>query len=517
MMKSSCAFALLFLGLVTISNAFVPNKNAARTFVKLPLRATKAPPSEEAPPSSSGDGATTEGNNKSPRLVAVQALTYKKGGDFPLDRLEVSPAFRKDLSVRDRSYARLLVTTVERRRGQIDKVLDFCQEKKTSPSKKLSRIDSLVQNVLRIGAAQLLFLNTPSHAAVMETVQVLRMEKEANVKETRIKFVNAVLRKIARERETILETAGAANESENVAPWLLDEWREAWGEEATQRIIAAAMSETPRCLSIRAGQTQAVQEAFEDAIVLPQGSIQITEPPQGAVAFWPLYQEGAWWMQDVSATIPALALYQALRGEKDSVQDVHVVDMCSAPGGKTAQLCNFGFRVTAIEKSQRRSKRLVENQKRLDLNCDIVISDAVDWMPHDTSVAGVLLDVPCTATGTCSKRPDVLRKKQEFDDLLDIQYRLACHAVNVLDVEGVLVYATCSLLKQESEDQIRKLLARDDAVKLETIPFQVGEIPGFDGAIDENGWIRVLPGSLSLDESVRQCDGFFVARLRRIQ
>lgn len=200
---------------------------------------------------------------------------------------------------------------------------------------------------------------------------------------------------------------------------------------------------------------------------------------------------------------------------------MHVVDCCASPGGKSAQLCNFGFKVTAIEKSERRSRRLEENRERLGLKWDAVVADATDWIP-DSPVMGVLLDVPCTATGTGSKRPDVLRRDaDDLDELLDIQYRLACHAAdNILDVGGILVYATCSLLKCESEDQVAKLLSRHaegtSKTQLETVPFGPGEIGGFDGTIDSNGWIRVLPGCPDLQEDLRHCcDGFFVARLRR--
>jgi 16S rRNA (cytosine967-C5)-methyltransferase len=331
------------------------------------------------------------------------------------------------------------------------------------------------------------------------------------------------LRRISRESESILHAAEAVNEAENVAPWLLREWEKAWGEEATEGIIRSAMSETPRCLTVRVGEQnradhiENVMSAFENAHILPQGSICIDEPPPGAVSAWPLFEEGAWWLQDVSATIPAIGLYESLKDEHGSVSGLHVVDMCAAPGGKTAQLCNYGFKVTAIEKSERRSKRLRENRNRLQMDWDLVVMDALDWTPStDSTIDGMLLDVPCTATGTCSKRPDVLRKAESYDELLGAQYLLACHAADILKIGGILVYATCSLLKQESEDQVTKLLNRDAFVKLEVVPFQPKEIPGFEEAIDDNGWVRVLPGSPKLDERMRQCDGFFVARLRRI-
>ena len=136
-----------------------------------------------------------------------------------------------------------------------------------------------------------------------------------------------------------------------------------------------------------------------------------------------------------------------------------------------------------------------------------------EWNPEEgTEIAGVLVDVPCSATGTGNKRPDVLRKDGDLGNLIETQSMLANHcADNILESGGIMVYATCSLLKRESEDQVQALLSRGT---MKTLPFTKGEIRGFDDAIDENGWLRVLPGVL--DGELKQCDGFFVARLEKL-
>jgi 16S rRNA (cytosine967-C5)-methyltransferase len=445
----------------------------------------------------------------SPRYLATKALT-SRAGSFSVDRMEQDRDFANS-DIRDRSFARLLLTTTERRLGQIDKVIAACL------SKTKANINPFVKNVLRIGAAQILFLDTPSHAAVGETVEVLREHKKSL--ESQIKFVNAILRRMSREKDSLLALTDA---SDNVTPWLLKEWKESWGPEATERIVACAMQESPRCLTIKQpmGAGVFIQQFVEQlpaAQLLPQGSVQIIDPPAGPITSWPLYGEGSWWLQDPSATLPALVLYRALCNENDAPENMHVVDLCASPGGKTAQLCNFGFKVTAVEISERRSRRLKKNMARLNMDFELVIADGSEWVPTDP-VSGVLVDAPCTATGTASKRPDVLRKDPSFEDLLDTQFRLACHAADeIIEVGGILIYATCSLLKQESEDQVAKLLARESSTQLETVPLQEDEVPGFGGAIDENGWLRILPGSPGLDQSLAQCDGFFVARLRRIR
>jgi len=465
---------------------------------------------------------SSQGDLVSARYLAVKALTPRKGSTaFAVDRLESNISFSK-LSTRDRSFCRLLVTTTERRLGQIDKVLSQCQ-KEAQKKKKWSRVDHYIQGVLRVGAVQLLFLGVSPHAAVKETVDLLRLDSAVKVPESKIKFVNAVLRRLSRQGGELLASTKV---TDNAAPWLVEEWKRTWGEEATARIVAAAMEETPRCLTIRQKpgmskdarqmQSEHVASYFEESETLSQGSLRILKPPRGSVSHWPLYDTGAYWLQDVSSTLPATALYHALSdGGKKSVEGLKVVDMCAAPGGKTAQLCNFGFSVTAVEASSKRCERLRQNMKRLNMECDVAVADGTEWIP-EKAVAGVLLDAPCTATGTGSKQPDVLRRDSDYSDLLKTQYDLLCNAVdNVLWPGGILVYATCSLLKDEGEEQIAKLLERRDGGKVETLPIEPGDIPGFDGAIDENGWLRVLPGALP--EALGQCDGFFVARLRRVK
>jgi 16S rRNA (cytosine967-C5)-methyltransferase len=222
----------------------------------------------------------------------------------------------------------------------------------------------------------------------------------------------------------------------------------------------------------------------------------------------------------VSATLPALAVRSAMTvSEAFRRHDpITVVDLCAAPGGKTAQLCDFGVfdTVIAVEKSKSRVKRLEENKARLKLDFEVVVADGSTWNPTQKAHA-VLLDAPCTATGTASKRPDVLRRSENYEDLVETQFRLACNAVdNILSEGGILVYATCSLLKQESEHQILRLLDSYPGV-MEQLPIQEGELPGFDSCINAtHGWVRVLPGDPELVASgMDPCDGFFVARLRK--
>jgi 16S rRNA (cytosine967-C5)-methyltransferase len=347
---------------------------------------------------------------------------------------------------------------------------------------------------------------------------------------SQINFVNAVLRSIDREGQEALE---ATSVYDNVEPWLVQNWIDSYGDENTKAIVEAAMAQSPIFISVnhepqstaaeREVKLERIREEFSteeglEAELLPHGCIRVPEQSFGSVSTWPGYEEGHWWVQDPSATLPALALFNSLTKEGNGVEDLRVVDLCSAPGGKTAQLCSLGFgKVTAVEVSARRTKPLNENLARLHMKelCQVVVADGRDWKPEDNAkVDGVLVDAPCSATGVGSRRPDVLRKSPELEELTRIQKELAVHTVDeLLDIGGIMVYATCSLLKEESEDQMNWLLSRNEGAEVETIPFLPDEIPGFDDAIDKNGWLRVIPGVLP--GTLKFCDGFFVARLRR--
>ena len=345
-----------------------------------------------------------------------------------------------------------------------------------------------------------------------------------------------MLRSIDRDGQEILVSKTSVYD--NVEPWLVKEWIDAYGEAKTEMIVEASMHQSPIFLSVNNAQGSVEEDQRQkkldhvaevlNATVLPHGSLKMSEGMKvgvnGMVSSWPMYEEGEWWVQDASAALPAIALSNVLGGEKDKDQRIakgqlHVVDLCSAPGGKTAQLCSLGFgRVTAVEFSARRSKALQDNLKRLKMTeiCTVKVADGREWKPDDGSkIHGVLVDAPCSATGVGSRRPDVLRKSPDLEELTSVQRELTAHAADeLLEPGGILVYATCSLLKQESEDQMNWLLSRTEGADVETIPFVPGEIPGFDDAIDENGWLRVLPGVLP--GALSACDGFFVGRFRRL-
>ena len=277
---------------------------------------------------------------------------------------------------------------------------------------------------------------------------------------------------------------------------------------------------TPHYLDLTFKTNPPNLEGFDDKEiaynVMENGSVRVHDF-NGLVKDIPGYDAGEWWVQSLSASTPALGLISSLKPSHQGTSSLHVGDMCAAPGGKTSQLLSAGFKVTAIESSMKRIKRLNENLDRLNLstNCNIENLLGQEWEPA-SPIDGILLDAPCSATGTGIRRPDILQKQSDdIEGLLITQKALCEHCVdNVLKKGGILVYSTCSILREESEDQMKALIARESQTKLRTIPFMKGEIPGFDSAIDENGWLRVLPGCQ--EGYIQDCDGFFVARLEKL-
>jgi 16S rRNA (cytosine967-C5)-methyltransferase len=238
------------------------------------------------------------------------------------------------------------------------------------------------------------------------------------------------------------------------------------------------------------------------ATLLPTGSLRL--PLDGLIESLPGFAEGAWWVQDAAAALPARLL--------GDVAAKRVIDLCAAPGGKTAQLVQAGAEVTAVDRSPARNKRLHENLARLDLAAQIVVADAAEWT-HDAFDA-VLLDAPCTATGTIRRHPDIawLKQEQDITTLTALQDRLLRRATSLLKPGGTLVYCTCSLEPEEGELAIARLLAGESALR--RAPIMGSEVAGRAELITPAGDLRTLPCHLPhADPRMAGMDGFFAARL----
>ena len=411
-------------------------------------------------------------------LALVQAGVARRGG---LEEALAQPAFTA-LAPRERAFARALAGTVLRRLGALDKALDA---KLKSPPPDGARW------LLRLGAAQVLYMDVAAHAAVSVTVD---QAAQANATRPYKGLINAVLRGLGRDE------AQAADPLAHAPPWLLARWRAAYGE-ATARAIAAEIAREPDAdLSLRAPADEALIAALQAE---PTATGGLRTPLKGDVAEWPAFGDGGWWVQDAAAALPARLLH---------VQpDEAVLDLCAAPGGKTLQLAATGARVTALDRSAARLKRLEENLARTRFAAEVVVADAAAW-DDPRHFDAVLLDAPCSATGTFRRHPDVLWAARPADiaKLCAVQSRLLDAAAERVRPGGRLVYCVCSLEPEEGEAQASDFLRRRPDFALQPVLPGEGGTPG--RAITAEGCVRLLPGAA---EPELGGDGFFVARFLR--
>jgi 16S rRNA (cytosine967-C5)-methyltransferase len=420
------------------------------------------------------------------RRAAIQLIASVLRGGNPLDEAaERSDSFL-GLSIRDRSFAWLLTLSCLRHLGEIDAVISYCL-KRALPERAHQ-----VHDLLRLGAAQLLFTNIPPYAAVNSCVN-LTEGQFAGYRN----LVNAVLRRITREGKAYLETCDVA--LLNTPKWLWDSWVADYGQKNAKRIADAHRKEPP--LDITPKDPEAVQDLVKGRRT-PTESIRV--PSDGPVAEMPGFSDGLWWVQDLAATLPVMML-----GEVGGQQ---VIDLCAAPGGKTAQLCKGGATVVSLDVSAGRLETLKENLKRLSFNSKIVCADARLWRPNRLGKF-VLLDAPCTGTGTIRRHPDILHRRtpdqvRRSAQLLD---ELLVASSEMLDIGGILVFSTCSLQREEGPQRINAFLSSFPGFVRDPIPFNFLEEIG--PLETKEGDLRTLPCYLEKDGGM---DGFFAARLKRI-
>lgn len=422
------------------------------------------------------------------RQVALDLIGAVLRRKRPFDDAIEEHAAMAGLSVRDRAFARLLVATVLRRLGQIDALIAGCLNTPLAPRA------ATIHDILRLGIAQLLFLRTPPHAAVATSVDLAQVGGFLSHKG----LVNAVLRRLCLEGPGQVETQDAARL--NTPDWLWQSWSRTYGEECARAIANAHLKEAPLDLTLRTEDESWCDKL--QAMQLPTGSLR--RVGGGSIMALPGYAEGAWWIQDAAASLPVRLF--------DGVAGLAVVDLCAAPGGKTAQLANAGACVTAIDRSTRRLDRLVANLRRLGLAVSAMAADGLTWRPEHP-VDAVLLDAPCTATGAIRRHPDVPHLKQPEDvaRLAVVQQNLLRAAVDMLRPGGTLVYCTCSLEPEEGPQRIEALLSSGAPVVHRPIaPAEIGAPAEW---VTPQGDLRTLPCHLAEYDGV---DGFYAARLVKL-
>ncbi|WP_293386507.1 RsmB/NOP family class I SAM-dependent RNA methyltransferase [Phenylobacterium sp.] len=432
---------------------------------------TDLPPSSAPPSDAAGLPA---------RAAALDLLTAALSGRAGMDEGLSHPALAA-LPARDRAFARALVLATLRHLGPIDAALQG-RLKKPPP-------DRVVQ-VLRLGVAQLFLLQTPPHAAVGTSVDLVARDRGSQMFKG---LVNAVLRGLSREPP-------ALDDPDLLAPgWLHARWRAAFGADEARKIAAMIAQEPATDLSFKDPARAEALAAELEGQVLSGGTLRSAR--RGDVATWPGFAEGDWWVQDASAAIPA-RLLAVQAGET-------ALDLCAAPGGKTLQLAAAGAAVTALDRSAPRLKRVAENLARTGLSADTVAADGATW-PDKRSFDAILLDAPCSATGTFRRHPDVLwaAKPSDVAGLAAVQAKLLDAAAKRLKSGGRLVYCVCSLEPEEGEGQTAALLARTAGLALDPVAAGEGGAPA--AGVRPDGTLRILPHHLE-----GGTDGFYVARFRK--
>ncbi|MGB2595099.1 MAG: transcription antitermination factor NusB, partial [Pseudolabrys sp.] len=370
------------------------------------------------------------------------------------------------LAERDRALTRRLTATVLRRLGTLRHLVGGYLEKGFPADAPRA------ETILLLGAAQILWLEVPDHAAVDLSVRLAQADRRAG---RYAGLVNAVLRRVAQHGAT----ASFDDISRDTPEWLLKRWTGIYGSD-TARAIAAANGHEPALDLTVKQDTESWAERLRGR-VMPTGTVRTLA--HGAISLLPGFSEGAWWVQDAAAALP-VRLFGDLRGK-------NVADLCAAPGGKTAQLAFAGANVTAVDRSPVRINRLRENLARLSLDAETVVADALEWDggPFDA----VLVDAPCSSTGTIRRHPDVpwLKSEADVSVLTSLQQRLLDRAVGLLKPGATLVYCVCSLEPEEGENQTTALLARDPRVARKPITPQ----DVFDRAefVTPDGDLRTLP------------------------
>jgi 16S rRNA (cytosine967-C5)-methyltransferase len=434
--------------------------------------------------------AAEDGDGLGARRLAWTAVLETLKRPAPLDDVLEELAAARTLEPRDEALARAIAVVTLRRFGTIRHALAARVDKGLPKDRRLVAL-------LATAAAQVLFLDVPDHAAVDTAVRLAREDRSLRHASG---LVNAVLRRLARDRGDILADDDPWRDTPE---WLKARWIERYGPETAADIASAHRAGASVDVSVKADPGTWAERLR--GVLLPTGSVRLLE--RTAIRDLPGFDAGAWWVQDAAPSLPA-RLLRARPGER-------IADLCAAPGGKTAQLAAVGADVVAVDRSAKRLKRLEENMARLGLSAATRAVDAAafDEGPFD----GVLLDAPCSATGTLRRHPDVAwtKTKADLEKLAGLQRRLLHAAARLVRPGGRLVYSTCSLEPEEGEFQAQAFLADHPDFGLD--PVDPREVAGRSDLVTASGHLRVLPTHPALlDGTCGGLDGFFAARMVRV-
>ena len=421
------------------------------------------------------------------RKKAIEILVKILENNKPLDNAfeestKKSSHFSKLIN-EDKSFCRLLISTTLRNLISIDYLLTKFL------SKPLNKTPLKVLMILRINVAQSFFLKTPDHAVVNTAVELCGKKWKG--------LVNGVSREILRNKD---KAKKYLNESDKVPNWLLRRWKRDWGKNYDEIVTGHLNLNPPIDLYVKDNTNYWARKL--NGKKLGNNSIRLFTP--GLISNLEGYEQGEWWIQDYSSQIPVSLL--KIQNNDD------VLDLCAAPGGKTAQLISLGAKVTSIDNNKKRLFRLEQNLKRLNYKAIIKNKDIRNFSTQKTW-SKIILDAPCSSTGTLRKNPEIMHQKKDSDivSLSKLQSDLLDAAWDLLKEGGTLLYCTCSLEKEEGEHQIENFIKRKKNSLLDKI--NNNEINKKLNVSNQNKWLRIFPNSLNYEGGN---DGFFIARIKKI-
>ncbi len=440
--------------------------------------------------------------------ILTRVIDDKRGLDGLLDTIHGPQAFQ-NLPLADKSLVRAIVTSALRHRGEIEFALSKLLDR------ALPKNARHLIHTLHVACAQILFLDVPDSAAVDLAITAL---KEDSRSKRFASLGNAILRRLAREKETIFSQQQPQDLAVlNMAPWLRKRVKKSFGRDRLPLIAQQHMLEPLIDLTVKS-DPKGWADKFS-GVHLFANTIRVHK--SGKIDQWPGYTEGEWWVQDAASHLP-VHLFKDLDGNS-------VVDLCAAPGGKTAQLIAAGAKVTALDASKSRLLRLQENLERLNLNAKCIHANLLEWEPEQLFDA-VLLDAPCSSTGTIRRHPDVqwTKSAEIIEELAKLQRDMIIKAANFLKPGGTLVFANCSIDRAEGEDVFATISKGE--YSLTPDPISAEEVFGLEGVITGQGTMRTLPCNLQnvtaptnsdnseptkntqIAERFTGLDGFFAAR-----
>ena len=431
------------------------------------------------------------------RQAAAALLGAVVDNRLALDGLlesDTAPAAWRTLeNIRDKALALAIVKSALRFRGTISNLI-FSMLEHPLPDNARN-----VRHILHVAVAQIILLRVPESAAVNLAVEAANRDPQAK---RYANLVNALLRRLIREGDAAFDVAKA--KSLEAPEWLFQMLADDYGEHAAREILAINRSEAPLDFTVKSDAE--MWAAKLGGIAINRNTIRLAHG-QTPVPELEGFTDGVWWVQDAAAALPVQLL--------GDVTGRRILDMCAAPGGKTAQLAQAGADVTALDVSKNRLKRVAENMERLQLTANIIVGDARKHMP-EMLYDGVLIDAPCTSTGTLRRHPDVAWTKTPDDvvQLARIQFELLDAAMRVTKPGGLIVYANCSLLKAEGEFLVKRWLKGRSDVEVERVTLERDASPSAYG--DHDGFLRTTALSFTHETAALSgMDGFFAARLRK--